>query len=264
MTRPAQAVPLKNEQRAPLLALFVVWAALLIAAMAVGRLGNGHGTPAATCLRMGSSVALVVAGWFAWACFMRSSAAIFALCMAIGMTLGAIGDFYNADLLNKVAPMGRGVLGGIAAFGLGHLFYISGCQIAARRTGCLKPGPRYGSLALWLAIAVIGWYAIAYLGATEKTSALVWPALIYSLLLATTAGLATGLAVQDRRFTMLAAGAALFFASDMILAIGMFRGSIAWQTEAVWLTYGPGQMLIVFSISPICQLLAAPSRGVPA
>ena len=44
----------------------------------------------------------------------------------------------------------------------------------------------------------------------------------------------------------MACGAALFFASDMILAWGLFRGPIPRQTELVWLTYGPGQMLIVF------------------
>ena len=41
-------------------------------------------------------------------------------------------------------------------------------------------------------------------------------------------------------------GAALFFVSDMLLACGLFRGNLPYQTELVWLTYSPGQMLIVF------------------
>jgi uncharacterized membrane protein YhhN len=220
---------------------------------------------------MGSSLALIAAAWAAWFCFLmirlreqRSGAAGFALCIAIGMTLGAVGDFYNANLLDAWAPMGKGMLGGIAAFGLGHLAYITGCQIAARRTGRTSPAPRYGSLAAWLATGAIGWYVIVYLGATDDDARqLVWPALIYSLLLACTAGLATGLAVQDRRFMLLAAGAALFFLSDMILAIGMFRGGFERQIEWVWAAYGPGQMLIVFSVAPIGRLLAD-ARGVPA
>ena len=65
--------------------------------------------------------------------------------------------------------------------------------------------------------------------------------------MAGTAGIASGLAVQDRRLLSLAFGGALFLASDLILACGLFRGSFPHQTEAVWLTYGPGQMLIVFS-----------------
>ena len=35
--------------------------------------------------------------------------------------------------------------------------------------------------------------------------------------------------------------------ADLILAFEMFRGPFAYDTECVWLTYGPGQMLIVFS-----------------
>ena len=230
--------------------------------MLLGELSGGHGAPTATWLRMGSSLALVATSWIAWLWFWGTGAFFFAFCIALGMTLGALGDFYNADLLNSFAPQGQGVMGGIAAFGLGHLAYITACLFAAGRARLTSPAPRLRSLALWLAIGTIGWYAIVYLGATEKTSALVWPALVYSLLLAGTAGLATGLAVQDSRFLLLAAGAALFFASDMILAIGMFRGGS--RTTMVWLTYGPGQMLIVFSVLPIGRLLAALRRGEPA
>ena len=95
-------------------------------------------------------------------------------------------------------------------------------------------------------MATAGWYAIVYAGASESTRDLVWPALPYSLLLASTAGLATGLAAQSRAFGLMALGAGLFFSSDMLLAWGLFRGTIPRQTELVWLTYGPGQMFIVF------------------
>jgi hypothetical protein len=58
----------------------------------------------------------------------------------------------------------------------------------------------------------------------------------------------------------LALGGALFLASDLILAFGLFRGSFAHSTEAIWLTYGPGQMFIVFST--ICAALVLADRGV--
>ncbi len=61
--------------------------------------------------------------------------------------------------------------------------------------------------------------------------------------------------MQDRRLLALAAGGALFLASDLILAFGLFRGSFPHQTEAVWLTYGPGQMLIVFSTLAAASVL---------
>lgn len=263
MSRTAHALLPEKQLRFLFSALFLAWAALLAGALLLGLQGNDFAKSVASGLRMASSLALVVTGWLAWFGFRRTAAARFALCIAIGMTLGTIGDFYNAGLLEVVAPMGRGVLGGIAAFGLGHIAYITGCQYAARKTGLKAPAPRYGSLALWLLIGAVGWYPIVYLGATKDTSVLVWPALAYTLLLASMAGLAMGLALQDRRFTILAAGAALFFISDLILAIGMFRGNLPQQTEIVWLLYGPGQMLIVFSALPIGRLLAHGPEGEP-
>ena len=46
----------------------------------------------------------------------------------------------------------------------------------------------------------------------------------------------------------LAIGAILFLASDMILAFRMFHGEFPLAGHAVWMTYGPAQMLIVYSI----------------
>jgi hypothetical protein len=97
----------------------------------------------------------------------------------------------------------------------------------------------------WQLVGLVGWYYVVMLGSENRD--LVWPALPYSLLLAGTAGITCALALQDRRLSALAVGGALFLASDLILAFGLFRGHFAHQTECVWLTYGPGQMLIVFS-----------------
>ena len=95
-------------------------------------------------------------------------------------------------------------------------------------------------------------------GTNSAAHLLVWPALPYSLLLATTAGIATYLALEDRRFSLLAVGAVLFLVSDLILAFRLFHGEFALATHAVWLTYGPGQMLIVYSIG------TAAARRVPS
>ena len=89
---------------------------------------------------------------------------------------------------------------------------------------------------------------MVFLSTKESTQLLVWPALGYSQLLAGTAGVATGLAVQDRRFVMLAIGAALFLISDLILGWGMFRETFPHRMEAVWIPYGGGQMMIVYAI----------------
>ncbi|MEX2111982.1 MAG: lysoplasmalogenase [Pirellulales bacterium] len=230
--------------------LWLVWAGLLAAAMLLGNFADGHSKPAATAARMGSSVALVVTGWAAYALWRHSSAGRFALWIAIGMTLGTIGDFFNANLL-KFIPLENPTLGGIAAFGLGHVAYIAGCFNLGRRAGLTNRTLMIGAILCWQLVGVVSWYFVVMQGSESRD--LVWPSLGYSLLLAGTAGVATGLALQDRRMGWLALGAALFLASDLILAFGLFRGSFPHSTEAVWLTYGPGQMFIVFST--ICAAL---------
>jgi hypothetical protein len=89
----------------------------------------------------------------------------------------------------------------------------------------------------------------------EKPSALHWAALPYALLLATTAGLALGVALQNALFFPLALGAFLFLLSDLILAGALFSDlGFPLVHDVVWLTYGPGQMLIVFSVGAVMQL----------
>jgi uncharacterized membrane protein YhhN len=234
-------------------ALWLAWAVLLGVAMVLGNLAGGHAATAATAARMGSSLVLVVTGWTAYALWRRSAVGRFALLIAIGMTLGAVGDFFNADLLSFI-PLSDPVLGGIAAFGLGHIAYIAGSVNLGRRARLTDRRAMIGAVVAWQLIGAVGWYFVVMQGTEAR--GLVWPALPYSLLLAGTAGVTGGLEWQDRRLTWLALGAALFLVSDLILAFGLFRGGFAHQTESVWLTYGPGQMLIVFSILSAAVILA--------
>jgi uncharacterized membrane protein YhhN len=238
--------------------LWIVWAGLLAAAMLVGQL-EGHAAPWPTALRMASSVVLVVTAW--WACGSLRAAAVgpFALAIAIGMTFGAIGDFFNAGLLGFV-PLADPTLGGIVAFALGHVAYITGCLRLARPAGLTDRRALIISVVGWQLIGLVAWYAVVMSGTDRR--ALVWPALPYSLLLAGTAGVTAGLALQQARLFPLALGGALFLASDLMLAFELFRGPFAYDTECVWLTYGPGQMLIVFSIfSAAAVLRERQSRG---
>lgn len=249
----APDAPLPGARASWLAALWLVWAGLLAAAMVLGNLEAGHGSAAATAARMGSSVVLVVAGWLAYARWQGTAAGRFAVCIALGMTLGAIGDFFNAGLLRFI-PLPDPVLGGIAAFGLGHIAYIAGCLNLARRAGLSDRRAMARAVVAWQLVGLVGWYFVAMQGTLARD--LVWPALPYSLLLAGTAGVTCGLALQARRLGGLALGGALFLASDLILAFELFRGSFAHQTECVWLTYGPGQMLIVFSVPMAAAVLS--------
>jgi uncharacterized membrane protein YhhN len=239
--------------------LWTAWAVLLVGALLIGT-WSGHGTHLATWGRMGSSLMLVLAAYAAARVAKHSAAAFYCWGIAIGMALGTLGDFFNAGLLQEIIPLSDPVLGGIAAFGLGHIAYMAACVSAARRARLTSPMAWIGSIAVWQAIGVVSWYFVVYLGTNESARPLVWPSLPYSLLLAGTAGVATALAVQERRFTILAVGAALFLASDMILAIGLFRGNFAHQTVAVWSAYGSGQMMIVFSTLAAIRVLTGGRR----
>ncbi len=233
--------PLSWPQAAWLSALIIAWAGLLFsglwAAPQPGRLGR---MPRGR--RLLSSLVLVIAGW-SWALFSRGSdAAGYATLIALGMTLGFLGDLFMANLL----PGSQPVLGGMAAFGLGHVAYIAAGLRASTTFGLDAPGPRALAWAAWLAVGLIGWYVAVMRGGPRTV--LHWIALPYALLLASTAGVATGLAFQSRVFLPFAAGAALFLISDLILAAGLFSG---WRhprrDDIIWLLYGPGQMLIVYS-----------------
>ena len=111
-------------------------------------------------------------------------------------------------------------------------------------------------------LGLAGWYFVILRGA--KPTALHRAALPYALLLASTAGIATGLALQAPAFWTMAAGATLFLLSDLIIAARLFSPEGAFGSQrhfylidnAIWLTYGPAQMLIVYSIAGALRAVA--------
>ena len=230
--------------RAWLLGLLVLWAGLLLGGWLFGSAQNPDKRRMPAWTRMGSSLVLVVAGW-SWAWLARhSAAASFGVFIAAGMTLGFVGDLFLAQWL----PLAEPVLGGIAAFAVGHVSYITAMLLFSNQPVLGRMGVRWEALGVWLFIGLAGWLVIVYPG--TRPAALRWAALPYTLLLASTAGLATSLAVQVPAFLPLALGAALFFVSDMILATELFTAfRFRAMGDAVWLTYGPGQMLIVYSVA---------------
>lgn len=242
---------LTSSQRIWLLVCLLLWAALLFGGFVFGRPDPAHTRRMPTSTRLLSSAVLVLAGW-SWYAFARETAAArYTLAVALGMSFGLLGDIAMAGLL----PLGNRVIGGIVAFGLGHLCYIAAFLGLAGQAS-LTGGGRWPILAAWLALGVAGWFLIVQRG--QPASALRTAALVYTLLLATTAGLAAGLAWQARPLAPLALGAGLFFLSDLILAGQLFGGlRFPLIGDIVWLTYGPGQMLIVFSAAAAMRLTGA-------
>lgn len=226
---------LAAAQRFWLIGLLVVWAIFLFGGFVFGK--GERRMPAWT--RMASSAALVLAAW-SWFALNRGS---FSLLLALGMTLGFVGDLWLAGVL----PFGRSVIGGIVAFGIGHIFYISAILTFGNQHGLDASAPRWGALIVWLFIGLVGWYLVVF--RRQEATMLHWAALPYALLLASTAGLATGLALQASHFIPLAIGAALFLLSDLILAGELFSGlQFPLISDLIWLTYGPGQALIVYAV----------------
>jgi uncharacterized membrane protein YhhN len=232
------AFPVAGPLRTWLLALLALWALLLFGGFIFGQPDAAQSQRIPTWMRMASSAVLVVAAWSWWLAGVQEPGV--ALLIAVGMSLGFLGDLFMAGLL----PTSPRVLWGMGAFGLGHVAYIAAFLRLANVLGLTANGPRVVAWLAWLLIGAVGWYFVVFRG--QQATALHWAALPYALLLASTAGLATGLALQARTFIPLALGGALFLTSDLILAAQLFNGlSFALIGSVIWLTYGPAQALIV-------------------
>jgi hypothetical protein len=190
-----------------------------------------------------SSGALVGAAWVLRSAAPAGPVRRFATRIAIGMTLGAIGDVF----MKKYVPAGMG------AFGLGHIAYVAGILGLSEALGGTSALRRYGAWAGWIGLGLLGWYLTAYLG-PKRGSKLVWAALGYTALLTSTAGVATSLVMQRLRYAPLLVGGILFVLSDLIISMRLFNPAMfesipaSIRSDIVWLTYGPAQALIVHGI----------------
>ena len=179
-------------------------------------------------------------------------AQFYATLIASGMTFGFIGDLFMANVITH--SKSKSVMGGIGGFAIGHLFYIAGILWTARELSLDNNVITFGSLILFWALAFITWQKVVMF--KGDATVLHWAALPYALLLATTAGLAMGIALQQIAFWPLALGAMLFLLSDAVLANALFgKFNVPLHHDIVWLLYGPGQMLIVFSVGASLKLI---------
>ncbi len=192
-------------------------------------------------LRMALSIILVVVALLQWRLAAATPAAAYAGWVLLGMALGFFGDLVMAGLI----PTPNRLLGGMSAFGLGHVAYIIAL---ATPTAALGLGRRLPVVGLLLAlVAIVLWARLVRKPGGPQ--ALNVAALGYSMLMAATNALALNLALGNARFGPLAAGAALFLISDLILGHWNIRGH-GWRSidDHIWITYNLGQLLIVSSV----------------
>lgn len=212
----------------------VVWATLLVGSLWLDR-NPARAAWMARPARLGSSLVLVILAWYGYILADGLPAVRYAGFIAAGMTLGFVGDLFMA----RVLPASNRVLGGMAAFGIGHVLYIVAVVTYAP----------IGWIAwmLWLGIGALLLYFVILRG--QKVTILHRAAVGYAGLLISTAGVATGLALQQPLFTGLAVGATLFLISDLFIAVDLFQpGRFPFLNNLIWITYGPAQALIVASI----------------
>ncbi len=252
-------MPNKNLQfpRGPLAVFWLFWAFLLPCNVAYWFI---KGDSSFNWWWFVTSIILAMVAWQVWA-WTRGIAAglaitdeeksrtikslsLFAILIALGMTLGAIPDIYGITP-KKVRPFGiEPLIVSLSLFGLGHIAYIAGSLHVGRLLGLFKKSTFRPIMAVWLVfwwlVGVVLWYTLA------SNNPYSMGCLIYTLLLATTTGTTTGLATLDRRFCPMAIGAVLFLASDGFLAVRLFHNNAYNIGDACWITYGIGEMLIVF------------------
>ncbi len=238
----------------------ILWAVFLFGGFIFGKLCDDRSRRMPAWTRMASSLMLVFTAWELWWVVSTNQNAIygdaaqtwliigvndtFTFLIAVGMTLGFIGDLFMAGWIGgEPNPMG-----GIGAFGLGHIAYITGMIHYANGFGLHGEARLY----MWIVcalIGVIGWLIAVYIGAKRQKihiGKLHYAALIYALLLSSTLGVAAGLALFQTGFIVVAVGAALFLTSDLIIAARLFnKAHFMLIDDVVWLTYGPAQAMIV-------------------
>ncbi|MEQ8673682.1 MAG: lysoplasmalogenase [Aggregatilineales bacterium] len=254
----AQLFDLSKSQGFALVLLLMIWAQLLFGGMMVGNPNPERTRRMPVWTRIGSSVMLVFAAWILFSFLpapqanplnpiLTDNVYDYVIYIAIGMTLGLIGDLFMAKVIRipRVDP----VLPGMIAFGLGHIVYILGLLDIASKLSLNNDATLQASLVVWWIIAGGLWFALIFLPAREKRGLLHFAALPYALLLASTVAIACALALENNQFVLVALGAILFLVSDLILAMHLFNKTyFPLIDDVVWLTYGPGQMLIVYGI----------------
>lgn len=253
-------LPISNVEITLFGLALIVWAGLLFGGYIANTSVpiNTRRMPVQT--RLLSSFMLVIAAWIWFAISQGTPVMLLAAWIAVGITFGFIGDVFMAQVF-QIEPH---VLYGMVAFGIGHVAYIIGMWMIALPHDL--DYPHIAVLLMWWSIAVIFWIVFIWRVRTYRNGAytegqpsrknsppmvLVYAALPYAMLLATTAGFATSLTMLDFTFVLLAIGAVFFLISDALIALRVFNGltlQVINIDDLIWLLYGPAQMLIVFGV----------------
>lgn len=192
-----------------------------------------------------SSLVLSAAAWVNWSFHRRDRLGPACAWIALGMTFGTLADLYGAlRVLRFTEPLTMI----IPLFALGHVAYIAGLLTLARRlelTGRARWARTLaGALVLCNLAGLALWAALVY--PSDDLRSFHLPTAGYTIFLATAAAVMATVAGLDRRFAAVGIGGLLFLASDGFLAVRLFQDNWRGVGDLCWITYGVGQMLIVY------------------
>jgi hypothetical protein len=244
-------LPYTPPVSAILYVLFFLDLALLGGGLAFGKLNTERTCRLPRPLRMSLSAILVLAAFLGWQSGARGTPAqLYAVLILMGMAAGFVGDLVLAQLI----PVPNRLIFGMIAFGIGHLFYIAAFFCLRLQFGLANTWSQLVVLAAMLAFCFWAWRTYVRKPGGSKTINI--GSLVYGLLIGIMTALAIDLAVQQTRLISLAVGALLFLASDFILGNWQVRGHV-WEpcNDAIWTAYASGQLLIVYSVAAVLNLL---------
>jgi uncharacterized membrane protein YhhN len=157
----------------------------------------------------------------------------------LGLGLGALGDFCLALKGERM------FLAGVGAFGLGHLAYVGGFLLHSAELGF--DGVSFGEGIVL--VGLLGLLVSTEVWLAPRTGKLQGPVRVYVGLIGLM-GFAALLLPAGPGQAVLRGGAALFVASDLMLAVQMFvareEGSRRRLSLALWPAYWAGQALIAW------------------
>jgi uncharacterized membrane protein YhhN len=149
---------------------------------------------------------------------------------AFGLLASSVGDF----VLDLDPPIW---IGGMAAFGIAHIFYALAFLENLRTQGRAAFGPFFAALSVILSVGMFIWLL-------PGMEALFAPGLVYHAVIT----VMVALALLSRAPLAARAGALLFLASDAVIALELYKG-LGPFGPLNWLLYAPAQMLIAWGLS---------------
>jgi len=192
-----------------------------------------------------SSAVLAVAAWSNWFFRRRERLGLALACIALGMTFGMLADVYGAF---KVLRFTEPLVMIVPLFALGHVGYIAGLLLWARHLGLTgHPKWRKTLACIILVYCLMGlglWATLVH--PSDDLPAMHGPTAVYTLFLSVAAAVMATVAWFDRRFLAVGIGGLLFLISDGFLAVRLFQDNWSGLGDFCWITYGIGQMLIVY------------------